>query len=147
MPRRLVATLIWIALLLVAAWLGRSLGEQQETGLFAFDVRGFVTLALPAFLFGTAPLWLQGHPLDFQKIRALVNQRQGEGTYEGWVQTLRPLLLASAMGMAAGLVCLYTVQQRGAAASAYASGWLFISAGVGFAACRIGLRLQGHHLE
>ena len=147
MPRRLVALVIWTVLLLVAAGLGRSLGEQPETGLFAFDVKGFVTLAVPAFFFGSAPLWLQGHPLDFKKIRALVNSRRGAGTYEAWVQTVRPLLLASAMGVVAGLVCMFTVQQRGAAPSAYASGWLFISAGVGFAACRIGLRLQGHHLE
>ena len=144
---RVIAAVLWLLALALALLLGVSLSQQETTGLFEFNGKGVVTLLLPALLFGSAPLWLQGHPLDFRQYSKHVDAKHGPGTYAAYVKAVRPLVLMSCAGLITGLICVFSAYRAGAGPSAYASGFLFLSAALGFVLCLAGLRKQGHRLE
>lgn len=146
-PIRLFALLAWAGLLALAVSLGLSLAAAPDTGAFRFNLQGYVTLALPAFFFGTAPLWMRGHPLDMKQIRDQVDARFTPGTYHRFVHTLRPLQLLAAFGAATGMACLLASRSAGAAPSSYGAGLFFLSAALGFVACLLLLRTRGHRIE
>jgi hypothetical protein len=144
---RIAAALLWSVLALLAWRMGLSLAALPPTGEFQFEFKGYVTLALPAFFFGSAPLWLNGHPLDLRRVCALVNQKYGADTYERWVRTVRPLQALAWFGFVAGTACLLECRRIEAPQGSYGLGLFFLSAGLGFLICRVGLRLQGHRIE
>lgn len=146
-PIRIFSLLVWAGLLAVAVHLGLSLAALPDTGTFQFNLQGYVTLALPAFFFATAPLWMRGHPLDMKQIRDGVDGHFQPGTYDRFVHTLRPLQLLAAFGATAGGACLLASRNAGAAPSSYGTGLFFVSAALGFAISLLLLRARGHRIE
>ena len=88
-PIRIFALFSWVGLLAVGAKLGLSLASLPATGAFQFNLKGYVTLALPAFFCATASLWMRGHPLDMKQTRGGVDGRFVPGTYNRFVHMLR----------------------------------------------------------
>ncbi len=146
-PIRLFALLLWAGLLLLAARLGLSLASLPPTGAFQFNLQGGVTLALPAFFFATAPLWMRGHPLDMQQIRAPVDARFTPGTYNRFVRTVRPLQLLAAFGAVTAAVCVQASGGLAVPPQRWGTGLFFLSAAIGFVACLLLLRARGHRIE
>ena len=146
-PLHAFALLTWAAMLAAAVMLGLSLAQLPATGAFQFNLEGWVTLALPAFFFATAPLWMRGHPLDMKQIRDGVDGHFTPGTYNRFVRTLRPLQLLAAFGTVAGGVCLWSGRTVGAPPGSYGTGLFFLSAAIGFVVCLLLLRARGHGIE
>jgi hypothetical protein len=146
-PIRIFALLLWAGLLLLAAQLGHSLASLPPTGAFELNLQGYVTLALPAFFFATAPLWMRGHPLDMQQIRKPVDARFTPGTYNRFVHTVRPLQLLAAFGAVTGSVFVMASGGMAVPAQRWGTGLFFLSAAVGFVICLLLLRVRGHRIE
>ena len=145
-PIRIFALIFWFALLAVAVKLGLSLAALPDIGAFQFNLQGYVTLALPAFFFGTTPLWMRGHPLDMQQIRNGVDDHFPPGTYNRFVHTVRPLQLLAAFTAVAGSACL-AGRSADATPSSYGTALFFFSAAIGFVSCLVLLRARGHRIE
>ncbi|MBK6470478.1 MAG: hypothetical protein IPF94_07000 [Betaproteobacteria bacterium] len=146
-PTRIFAALLWAAMLVIAVRQGLSLAGMPLPGGFAPDLKGWVTLALPAFFAGTLPLWMRGHPLDMKQIRDSVDGHFTPGTYNRFMATVRPLQLLAMVGTVTGLTCLLVSRSADTPPAVYATGFFFLSAGVGFIACLLLLRARGHRLE
>lgn len=146
-PIRTFALLFWAGLLFLAVRLGQSLASLPPTGAFQLNLQGYVTLALPAFFFATAPLWMRGHPLDMQQIRKPVDERFTPGTYNRFVHTVRPLQLLAAFGAVTGSVFVMASGGLAVPVERWGTGLFFYSAALGFVVCLLLLRARGHRLE
>lgn len=144
---RIFAALLWALMLFIAVRQGLSLAGTPLPGGFTPDLKGWVTLALPAFFAGTLPLWMRGHPLDMKQIRVGVDSHFTPGTYDRFMHTLRPLQLLAMVGSVTGLTCLLASRGADTPPAVYATGAFFLSAGIGFVACLLLLRARGHRLE
>ena len=146
-PIRIFALVLWAGLLWLAARLGQSLASLPPTGAFQLNLQGYVTLALPAFFFATAPLWMRGHPLDMQQIRKPVDERFAPGTYHRFVHTVRPLQLLAAFGAVTGSVFVTASGGLAVPLQRWGTGLFFFSAAIGFMLCLLLLRQRGHRIE
>lgn len=146
-PTRAFAALLWAVMLFIAVRQGLSLAGMPLPGGYAPGLKGWVTLALPAFFAGTLPLWMRGHPLDMKQIRDGVDGHFTPGTYDRFVATVRPLQLLAMGGGVTGLTALVASRGPDTAPAVYATGLFFVSAGLGFVACLLLLRARGHRLE
>lgn len=146
-PIRIFALLFWACLLALALNLGLSLAALPDSGAFQFNLQGYVTLALPAFFFATAPLWMRGHPLDMKQIRDGVEGHFPPGTYNRFVRTVRPLQLLAAFAAVAGGTCLLAQRSAGAAPGSHGMALFFFSAALGLVLCLVLLRTRGHRIE
>lgn len=146
-PTRIFAALLWVGLLFNAIRQGLALAGTPLPGLTAFDLRGWVTLAMPAFFFASTPLWMRGHPLDMKQIRDGVDGHFTPGTYDRFMHTVRPLQLLAMVGLVTGGTCLWASRGPDTPPAVLATGLFFISAGLGFVACLLLLRQRGHRLE
>ncbi len=146
-PTRVFAALLWAVMLFIAVYQGLSLAGTPLPGGYTPDLKGWVTLALPAFFAGTLPLWMRGHPLDMQQIRTGVDSHFTPGTYNCFMATVRPLQLLAMLGAVTGLTCLLASRSADTPPAVYATGGFFLSAGIGFIACLLLLRSRGHRLE
>lgn len=144
---RIFAALLWALMFFVALRQGLALAGTPLPGGFTADLKGGVTLALPAFFAGTLPLWMRGHPLDMKQIRVGVDSHFTPGTYDRFIATVRPLQLLAMVGAVTGVTCLLASRDAGTPPAVYATGLFFLSAGLGFVACLLLLRRRGHHLE
>ncbi len=146
-PIRVFAALLWAVMLVVAVRQGLSLAGTPLPGGYEPGLKGWVTLALPAFFAGTLPLWMRGHPLDMKQIRVGVDGHFTPGTYDRFVATVRPVQLLAMVGTVTGLTCLLVSRSADTPPEVYATGLFFLSAGLGFSACLLLLRARGHRLE
>lgn len=146
-PIRVFAALLWAVMLFIAVHQGLSLAGTPLPGGFTPGLKGWVTLALPAFFAATLPLWMRGHPLDMKQIRVGVDSHFTPGTYDRFIATVRPLQLLAMAGTVAGLSCLLASRGADTPPAVYATGLFFLSAGGGFFACLALLRARGHRLE
>lgn len=146
-PIRVFAALLWAVMLFIAVRQGLSLAGTPLPGGFTPGLKGWVTLALPAFFAGTLPLWMRGHPLDMKQIRVGVDSHFEAGTYDRFVATVRPLQLLAMVGAVTGLTCLLVSRSADTPLAVYATGFFFLSAGSGFVACLLLLRARGHRIE
>ncbi|MDO9073283.1 MAG: hypothetical protein Q7U73_08445 [Rubrivivax sp.] len=146
-PVRFLAALIWALMVFIAVRQGLSLAGTPLPGGFMPDLKGWVTLALPAFFAATLPLWMRGHPLDMKQIRVGVDSHFTPGTYDRFVHTVRPLQLMAMVGTVTGVTCLLVSRSADTPPAVYATGLFFLSAGIGFFACLLLLRSRGHRLE
>jgi hypothetical protein len=146
-PIRVFAALLWAVMLVIALRQGLALAGTPLPGGYTPGLRGWVTLALPAFFAATLPLWMRGHPLDMQQIRTGVDSHFAPGTYNRFVATVRPLQLLAMLGTVTGLCCLLASRGADTPPAVYATGLFFLSGGIGFVACLGLLRARGHRLE
>lgn len=146
-PIRIFAALLWAVMLFIAVRQGLQLAGTPLPGGYTPGLKGWVTLALPAFFAATLPLWMRGHPLDMQQIRAGVDGHFTPGTYNRFVATVRPVQLLAMLGTVTGLTCLLVSRSADTPPAVYATGFFFLSAGIGFVICLALLRARGHRLE
>lgn len=146
-PIRIFAALLWAGLLFNALRQGLALAGTPLPGLSTFDLRGWVTLAMPAFFFASTPLWMRGHPLDMKQIRDGVDRHFEPGTYDRFMRTVRPLQLLAATCLVTGGACLWASRGPATPPAVLGTGLFFVSAGLGFGVCLLLLRRRGHRLE
>ena len=137
---RIFVLLAWTALIAIKAKLGLSLAALPDTGVFQFNLEGYVTL--PAFLFATAPLWMRGQRLDMGQIRNGIDGHFLRGTYNRFVHTPRPLQWLAAFAVVAGAACSLASHNVGAEPSSYGTELFFVFAEVGFMICLLLLLLR-----
>jgi hypothetical protein len=143
-----VAAALWLFLLADALRQGLTLAHEPLYRGFEFDGFGLVAVLMPVVFFTVAPLWMKGHPFDAKPVREWVNAKYGLGTYESYTRAIRPLALFAAVGFVIGATAIASAVLRGnAPQSAFVLGGFFVSAGLGFMACRAILRKQGNTIE
>ena len=145
---QLVAVALWLFLLADGVRQGLTLADEPLYYDFQFNGFGLVIVLLPVVFFTVAPLWMKGHPFDAKPVREWVNAKYGLETYESYTRAIQPLALFAVVGFVIGATAIASVALRGGAPqSTFVLGGFFISASVGFMACRAILRKQGNTIE
>jgi hypothetical protein len=143
-----VAAALWLFFLADGVRQGLAVAVEPFFGSLGFDGLGLAAIALPAVFFTVAPLLLKGHPFDATLVRQWVNAKYGPETYESYTRAIRPLALFSAVGFVIGATALLsTVFGRSSGQGSFVLSGFFLSAGIGFMACRTILRRQGNTIE
>jgi hypothetical protein len=145
---QIVAAALW--LLSVADGVRQGLSMADDPSYRSFQLNGFgiSAILLPVVFFTVAPFWMKGHPFDAKLIREWVNAKYGSETYESYTRAIRPLAMFAVVGFVIGVTAITSAALNGSASqSALVLGGFFISAGIGFMACRAILRSQGNTIE
>lgn len=144
----LVAVALWLFLLADGVRQGLALADEPLYRGLQFNGFGLVAVLLPVVFFTVAPFWMKGHPFDAKPVREWVNAKYGPETYESYTRVIRPLALFAAVGFVIGATAIASATVKGSAPqSAFVLGGFFVSAGIGFMACRAILRKQGNTIE
>jgi ABC-type Na+ efflux pump permease subunit len=143
----ITAWVIWLLLLGNAVRLGLAFSTGDSVAEHTWASSKWITFALPLLALASAPFWMQGHPLDFGPAKKSVNQMYGDGTYEAFCRSVRPVALLAATMLLIAAVCAGNARRVGAAEGAYVIAGYFLAAGLGFALCLAVLKLQGNTLE
>lgn len=142
-----IVVVVWVLVLADAVRQGFMLPALRHTSAWRFDAFGIFAVIMPLGLFTVVAFGVRGYPFDVPPLRAWINRKFGDGSYEGFCAKLRLTLLFSIGGLVIGIIGLVRAIELGAAEGAFASASFFISGGIGFFVLRTVLAKRGLSFE
>ena len=142
-----IVVLVWVLVLADAVRQGFMLPALRHTNSWRFDAFGIFAVSMPLGFFTAMAFGIKGYPFDVPPLRAWINRKFGDRSYEGFFAKLRLILLFSIAGLVIGVIGLVRAIELGAAEGAFVTGSFFVSGGIGFFVLRTVLAKRGLSFE